>query len=224
MKSSDTSLYEARGKILLSMNQLPDAVKDFDSALALDPQLLEVRELRGHALVRMQRYKDAIPDLTAVLQADPQNVNALSSRGKAYEALKLIDAATKDFTRVIEIDPQHAGADVDHELAKAKLLKGDYVGAIETFTKAIQRQPDYGLAYANRGVAYRNKGDFAHAADDFRKALTLLKEPERVRQVTGLLREAEAGVQASRRVAPPRTRSPEPPDFLPYFPGEKRLW
>jgi len=45
----------------------------------------------------------------------------------------------------------------------AHLETGDYAQAIKDFSKAIELDPDYAVAYNNRGLAYYNSGDFEQA-------------------------------------------------------------
>ena len=45
--------------------------------------------------------------------------------------------------------------------------------AIEDYTRAINLDPNYVEAYKNRGMAYRNKGDYDLAIEDFGKAIQL---------------------------------------------------
>jgi tetratricopeptide (TPR) repeat protein len=51
--------------------------------------------------------------------------------------------------------------------------KGDYDRAIADYNQAIRLDPDYALAYYNRGVAYVNKRDYARARADWEKVLQL---------------------------------------------------
>ncbi|MGO9464190.1 MAG: tetratricopeptide repeat protein [Isosphaeraceae bacterium] len=58
-----------------------------------------------------------------------------------------------------------------HERGVALLFKrGDYVGALEAFTQAIERDPLYPNAYFGRALALRRLGDVAAAIEDERKA------------------------------------------------------
>jgi tetratricopeptide (TPR) repeat protein len=98
-----------------------------------------------------------------------------------------------------------------YNLGKLQLLNGDAAAAIDTFTKVIQDKPSYGLAYANRGVAFKERKDFLRAAEDFRKALSLLKEPRRVAAVNRHLEEVEAKLKAVKQPAPPpEMKEPQP--------------
>jgi tetratricopeptide (TPR) repeat protein len=50
---------------------------------------------------------------------------------------------------------------------------GDDERAIADYDQAIALQPDYALAYYNRGVAYADKGDLDHAIADYDQAIAL---------------------------------------------------
>ena len=55
-----------------------------------------------------------------------------------------------------------------------KAENGDHYGAISDYTKAIEIDPSYGLAYSNRGYTKGiGFGDDQGACDDFKKAASL---------------------------------------------------
>ncbi len=49
--------------------------------------------------------------------------------------------------------------------------KGEHDQAISDFSKALEINPRYALAYGNRGIAYRNKGQLDDAISDYNKVL-----------------------------------------------------
>ena len=51
--------------------------------------------------------------------------------------------------------------------------KEDWDTAIACFSEAIRLKPDYAVAYNNRGVVYRKKGEPTKANADFAKAKEL---------------------------------------------------
>ena len=116
----------------------------------------------------------------------------------AYLKQKFYSSAIKDFKQAIERDPGSAKPNLYYNLAKAYLLNRNLDQAIQGFTKTIKIKPTYGLAYANRGVAFKDKGDYDKAARDFRKALTLLNKPSRVAAVRRLLKETNGLMKRSR--------------------------
>ena len=57
-----------------------------------------------------------------------------------------------------------------------KIEKGNYVGAIEDFNKAIKRSPnEHSALYYNRGLAYEKLEEYDKAIIDFQKALEINK-------------------------------------------------
>ena len=50
---------------------------------------------------------------------------------------------------------------------------GDYQGAIDHYTKALDRNPRFAIAYNNRGVAYYENGDYQRAIQDYTRAIDL---------------------------------------------------
>ena len=51
--------------------------------------------------------------------------------------------------------------------------KDDMDGAIEDWSEAVRLKPDFALAFSNRGLARRVKGDIQGAISDFQKYLDL---------------------------------------------------
>ena len=50
---------------------------------------------------------------------------------------------------------------------------GDYQGAVDYYTKSLDRNPRSAIAHNNRGVAYHKKGDHHQAIQDFTSAINL---------------------------------------------------
>ena len=50
---------------------------------------------------------------------------------------------------------------------------GDYQGAVDYYTKSLDRNPRFAIAYNNRGVAYHRKGDYQRAIQDYTSAIGL---------------------------------------------------
>jgi tetratricopeptide (TPR) repeat protein len=60
--------------------------------------------------------------------------------------------------------------------AQALLQLGNYKMALATYDEAIYREPDLGVAYANRGILKDRMGDYEGALADYRQALALQPE------------------------------------------------
>lgn len=62
-----------------------------------------------------------------------------------------------------------------------KMDKGDYIGAIDEFNKAIKREPNKSALYYNRGIAYEKAKEFNKAIEDFQQALKINNFKERAK-------------------------------------------
>jgi tetratricopeptide (TPR) repeat protein len=79
-------------------------------------------------------------------------------------------------------------------------LKGNPDRAIADYDEAIRLAPALALAYNNRGVAWRDKGDVAHARADFQTALTM--DPALDIAAEHLARLKSSGTQTAKRTLP----------------------
>lgn len=80
--------------------RLPEALKDFEQALAIEPNNAVSRNARGLLLEKMGRPDAALADFEAAVQEDKgANVDFLRNRGLCCRALKDYNKAVQDFDR-----------------------------------------------------------------------------------------------------------------------------
>jgi len=65
--------------------------------------------------------------------------------------------------------------------------KGQYDLAIADFTKAIEIDPHYIVAYFNRGLSYKAQGEKAKAVADLEEFITLTDNHERIEEARSVL-------------------------------------
>ena len=51
--------------------------------------------------------------------------------------------------------------------------EGDYQGAIDYYTNALELNPRHAIAYNNRGLSYHKRGDYSRAIQDYTRAIDL---------------------------------------------------
>ena len=83
---------------------------------------------------------------------------------KASSAIEILTSA---------IDSNSSAA-MDFAQANFFLQNGDVIPAIEAFTKAITKFPNFGRAYKNIGLAYIQQGDYKKALPNLTKSLEIL--------------------------------------------------
>ena len=112
LRSSDLSARDRaatlvnRGVLQLRGHAFDRAVRDFDSALRINPRLGEALVNRGAARVGQHRYAEALRDLergTELGAAEPEK--AWFNRGLAHEGMGDLKAAYGAYSRAAELKP-----------------------------------------------------------------------------------------------------------------------
>ena len=95
-----------RGVVFNHRKSYTAAFADFETALALDPEVSAAYVNRGNSYFSTQRIDLAIEDYTTALQMNPRDPYiAYYNRGLANEANRDANLAFADFVRVIELRP-----------------------------------------------------------------------------------------------------------------------
>ncbi|MEX2326179.1 MAG: tetratricopeptide repeat protein, partial [Pseudomonadales bacterium] len=83
-----------------------------------------------------------------------------------------IEESINRLTACIDTELAHV-ARTYYQLGLANHEKGAYQTAIEHYTNAIAVEPDYGLAYASRGLTHGLSGDLEAALVDLERAIEI---------------------------------------------------
>lgn len=126
-------------------------------------------------LIAKRQLESAWNECNKALGIDPKNDEALNLRG----LISLLHAA--DTERTLEVDQCLTGVDAD---ATHQDLDNQLRSADADFERATKVHPDYGEAWANRGVVHNLLGDYETAATELE---TALENPMRLQQA-GLTR------------------------------------
>jgi tetratricopeptide (TPR) repeat protein len=122
-------------------------------------------------LVGLVLFLPAGPSVRAEVQiVGPQ----ASDLDLCNRSLRDPDAGIPACTRLIDADRD--GRSVPGYLSNrgvAKIAKGDLESALNDFTSALDRKPNFVDGFRNRGLAYHMQGDYDSAIADFKRALKL---------------------------------------------------
>jgi tetratricopeptide (TPR) repeat protein len=103
------TLLMSRGLRELKADAQQDAIEDFSSALALDPNLAEAYHQRAIARYAAGDTPGAIADIQAALQREPRNFAAFETLATIAEARKDWKGAYAAWQKLMEIDPKSPG-------------------------------------------------------------------------------------------------------------------
>jgi Flp pilus assembly protein TadD len=151
-------------------------------------------------------WQDSIALFEHAVAVTGPNATARTNLGLALSKAGRTDEAIDQLRRAVEIDPNYA---IAQNNLGVLLQPREPDVALAAYQKAIAIDPSYATAHANLGNALFQRGDFASAEKEYRRALVL--EPENPEFLIGLARllratkrhdEAAFQLQAACRVAP----------------------
>lgn len=124
---------------------------------------------------RLKQYEQAIDAYDGVPEKSPLRVNADIQIGLLLETMGEKEKATKYLADVVKEHPDDA--DAQTALGNLQRSRKDYLGAIDSYTKAIKlsKGPEKALwsLYYYRGIANERAKKWPPAEADFKKALDL---------------------------------------------------
>jgi len=178
--------YNSRGLVHYAMSNYDEAMADFDRTIELLPEWPAGYSNRGITYFAEGDHERAIADFDRAIQLEARFAKAYYNRGLVYSATGDFEAAIADFGHAIEFTSESSYTLTD------RFTPGPARERIESqqdYMRLFQSEADLPLAYASRGVAYLNLGEFDQAAADLQKALSLGLDPDDQRWVEALLEE-----------------------------------
>ena len=95
-----------RGIIYVALEEYNKAIKDYDRAYKLDPNIAEIHVNRGNLLFMSRHFKQAVAEYTRAIELDlAKQYIVYYDRGLAYEKMHEYDKAKADYRRALELMP-----------------------------------------------------------------------------------------------------------------------
>ncbi|WP_457577174.1 YcaO-like family protein [Desulfomarina sp.] len=127
-----------RGRNLMDLGQLDQALVHFDKALSRDPEeedLPYIYSYMGSCLKELGRYEEAIKILGKGLKEDEERPDIHNSLGVCFFKLEMFEKAINHFQRAVELNPASAVDYANLGVNYSRLGKND--SAIEFLTLAL---------------------------------------------------------------------------------------
>lgn len=146
------------------------AIKDFQSALDIDPNCAEAYYGLGRVYRSQKEWEEAVSNLKRAVEFKSDYVEAYRELSSIYWH-RDIDLALLYISQAIKIKPDDTNLYGMREMMYTD--KNDWDNVIADCTKIIAIDPDKSHAYYNRGYAYANKGMFDLAIKNYNRAIEL---------------------------------------------------
>ncbi|KAF3887995.1 MULTISPECIES: serine protease [Nostocales] len=164
--------YILRGEIHRNMGDTQEAIKDFDTALNLQPDNPFAYRQQGVARSQEGNYQGALADLNKAISLQSDNAYAYVERGVVYAQMGNRLAFVEDFNKALHLEPDSASIYSKRGLARYYLQ--DFKGAIEDYTTAIGFAPESAYIYYKKlGDVRTAQKDFAAAGENYTEAIRL---------------------------------------------------
>jgi tetratricopeptide (TPR) repeat protein len=147
------------------------AIKDYDQAIALNPQYAEAYASRGDARGSLSDYQGAQEDVDRAIALNPKLPEVYMTRGNIRVGLSDFQGALKDTNQAIALNPKSADAYTTRANVRGSL--SDFQGALKDANQAIALNPKSANAYTTRAYARGYLSDFQGALKDAEQAIVL---------------------------------------------------
>src|SRR5262245_1082208 len=137
-----------------SRNDVEEAIREYRSALKLNPRHFWARFRLGRCLLALDQNQDAIEVLSGCVALRPDSPWSLSARGLAYALKGQQQEAMDDLERALSLDPDFRPAQLNRGVAH--WLDGDLDRALNDFDRVLEPPDEQRLVEARfyRGQIY----------------------------------------------------------------------
>lgn len=149
--------------------QLTEAMKRYEGAVRLAPNLARGHLNRGNILSILGDANGALEAYATALDKDPTYAAAHYNMGNAYLRSGRHEPAVACYRKAIAAKPDFADAEVALGCALEDL--GRFEDAAASYRRALQIKPDYAEVYNNLGNTLQSLGQLENAVASYRRAL-----------------------------------------------------
>ena len=164
------------GAFHLNNNNLDEALKYFQRALALDPRHFQSWNALGLVYSIQGNFEQAEKSFLKCLEISPAFVEAHNNLGVVYQEMGFPDRAEAEFKKVIA-DPAYPTKESPYyNLARLYSIRQDWENALFYVDKAIQANPRYHMGYALKGMIMEQQAKYGDAVAAYKEALKYLPD------------------------------------------------
>lgn len=219
-------LIERTATIFLRQGQAREAELSFRQALHFDPDNPEMHDGLGSALMMQGQVKEALSSFDRATVLSPDRPSYKINRGAALLELGRIGEAEVDFVTALKSpnsDDQKAAL---LNMGRSRFRAGDYAGAEDYFTRAVELDPQNFQAYLARAFAREAQHEDTQAVADYLAALKIQPQNLQANLRMGIvllsLQQKQLGQRYLRRVTEIAPDSPEAARARQLLAGEEQ--
>ncbi|MFX1607375.1 MAG: tetratricopeptide repeat protein, partial [Promethearchaeota archaeon] len=150
----DASAWNAKGVFHAQKREFGEALRSFDRALQLDPNLGPAYTNRGRVLLALgpEKANGALRAFNRALKLTPNDVQIIYDKASALHALGRTEEELECVRKISELAPNEWGVWV--RVGDIELELGLFEPAIKSFDTALGLKDDLAPAYIRRAIAF----------------------------------------------------------------------
>jgi len=150
----------------------PEAKKNAEAALRIDPTLGQALASLGHALLHNWDWEAAESKLTKALELNPDYSSAHQWYAEYLTAMGRHEGSISELQLAVQLDPLSLVISAD--LGRAFYYARRYDEVFKQEAKTLEMDPNFWLSRINLGRSYIQVGEHARAIGELRKACKAL--------------------------------------------------
>lgn len=151
------------------INTLEGAIEHSQKAMAIDPQLLEVRWARGFVLEITSNYEEAIEQLEAAVEINDSIAAIHMALGRNYFTVEDYDLAVFEFTKAYSLNP--SDPEPNWFISRVYARIGEFAKAIQYAEQAVNDDPSNPRMHGNLGSMYFRNLQYNRAIESLELAI-----------------------------------------------------
>lgn len=167
-------VYGRRGWIHDYLDEYEQALADFNCALELDPDSIDIHYGLARVYGEHEDFRSSITTYDRALELGLKVAKTYNARGWAYHLAGESKRALADFDRALELNPKMESAYTGRGWVSLQL--GDFQQALVEFNHALDLNPNWSEACHGRAFTYVALKEYKQALADFDHYLEIDKE------------------------------------------------
>ncbi|QNA99126.1 tetratricopeptide repeat protein [Massilia sp. Se16.2.3] len=160
-----------RARALFQLKRFPEALRDCERALALQPDHDEALRQRSRLLLQLDHFEAALVSIDKLLETNPEDAKALQLRALSLRESGQFEASLTTIDRALALAPDTYDFLLTRGLLLKAMLRLDE--ALVCFDRTVEKRPEEPAGHSNRGMVLADLGQFEAARAAYDQALTL---------------------------------------------------
>jgi tetratricopeptide (TPR) repeat protein len=167
--SQDVKSYMTVARFYESKGWYDAAFSEYEQAIELEPERIDVRTRLSNMLARLERLPEAVAIWEKFLESYSQDSQAYGQLAILYTKQGRLDEAIQQYLSAASVAPDNS--DYFMKVADLYMRQGESTEALDLWQRVIKENPHKASAHHRLGRYYEAQGDWIGALDSYERAV-----------------------------------------------------